>query len=600
MKFFTTNEIKPTGWLKRQLEIQANGLSGNLDKIWNDIKNSAWVGGDCEGWERVPYWLDGFIPLAYLLDDEDMKCRAKKYVDAILANQKADGWICPCSDEEQGRYDVWACFLICKALVLYADCSGDERIESAVSGALKNLNKHIRTHTLFDWGSSRWFECLIPIIWLYERNPEDWMLDLVQKLQVQGIDYEKVYNNWRYAERRDSWSFINHVVNTAMMLKSSALMSYFDGGNPNEFAKKAMEILLRDHGMACGHFTGDECLSGLSPIHGSECCSVAEAMYSYEWLVALTEDSYWSERLEMTAFNAFPATVSPDMWTHQYDQMTNQVQCVRFPDGKQPFDTNGEESHLFGLEPNYGCCTANFNQAFPKFALSVFMKTNNGFAVAAIAPSKLKTESCSAELVTDYPFDDGYILKIKSDTHENFDVVLRIPENAVNPTVNGEKAESGFYKISKDWYGETQIKVDFSFETKLVERPNDMYCVQRGNLVFALPVGERWEKREYTDNGVERKFPYCDYEIFPTTKWSYALANSRFEVVKSNIKDFPFSPDGAPLRIKAEAVPVKWEIHHGACTEKPESLNPEGEAETIELIPYGCTNLRVTEMPYIR
>ena len=46
--FYTTNEIKPLGWLKRQLEIQAEGLSGNLDKIWPDIKNSAWIGGDKE------------------------------------------------------------------------------------------------------------------------------------------------------------------------------------------------------------------------------------------------------------------------------------------------------------------------------------------------------------------------------------------------------------------------------------------------------------------------------------------------------------------------------------------------------------------------
>ena len=67
--FYTTKEIKPQGWFKRQLEIQAEGLSGNLHKIWPDIRDSAWIGGKCEGWERVPYWLDGFIPLAYLLDD---------------------------------------------------------------------------------------------------------------------------------------------------------------------------------------------------------------------------------------------------------------------------------------------------------------------------------------------------------------------------------------------------------------------------------------------------------------------------------------------------------------------------------------------------
>ena len=76
--FFTSNEIKPEGWLRRQLEIQAESLAGNLDKVWRDVRDSAWIGGDAEGWERVPYWLDGFIPLAYLLENEDMIARAKK------------------------------------------------------------------------------------------------------------------------------------------------------------------------------------------------------------------------------------------------------------------------------------------------------------------------------------------------------------------------------------------------------------------------------------------------------------------------------------------------------------------------------------------
>ena len=83
--FYTSKELKPKGWVKRQLEIQAEGLSGNLDKVWRDVRDSAWIGGDADGWERVPYWLDGFIPLAYLLEDEDMISRAKKYIDAILS-----------------------------------------------------------------------------------------------------------------------------------------------------------------------------------------------------------------------------------------------------------------------------------------------------------------------------------------------------------------------------------------------------------------------------------------------------------------------------------------------------------------------------------
>lgn len=124
--------LKPAGWLKKQLEIQAAGLSGHLDQVWPDIRDSRWIGGDKDGWERVPYWLDGFIPLAWLLEDKDLQARAKRYIDAILAQQQKDGWICPCSLEERPNYDVWALFLLCKVLVVYEECSQDPRVEEAV------------------------------------------------------------------------------------------------------------------------------------------------------------------------------------------------------------------------------------------------------------------------------------------------------------------------------------------------------------------------------------------------------------------------------------------------------------------------------------
>ena len=85
--YLDPEKITPQGWLRKQLLLQAKGLSGNLDKIWPDIRDSKWIGGDREGWERVPYWLDGFIPLAYLLEDEDLKARAKKYIDRQLVRE---------------------------------------------------------------------------------------------------------------------------------------------------------------------------------------------------------------------------------------------------------------------------------------------------------------------------------------------------------------------------------------------------------------------------------------------------------------------------------------------------------------------------------
>jgi len=163
--FFTTNEISADGWLKRQLQIQAEGLSGNLDKIWKDIKDSAWIGGSAEGWERVPYWLDGFVPLAYLLEDKDMISRAQKYIDAIIARQAPDGWICPCEVSERETYDTWAIQLITKVLVVYYECSNDERIPKVVYDTLRNYYDLLSSGKikLFNWSKLRWFETFIAI-----------------------------------------------------------------------------------------------------------------------------------------------------------------------------------------------------------------------------------------------------------------------------------------------------------------------------------------------------------------------------------------------------------------------------------------------------
>lgn len=603
---YTTKEIKPSGWLKQQLKIQAEGLSGNLDKIWPDVRDSRWVGGDKEGWERVPYWLDGFIPLAYLLEDEGMQTRAKKFIDAILAGQKEDGWICPCEDSERKQYDVWAAFLICKVLVVYYDCSKDERIEPAIYRAMKNLNRHIETDTLFNWSLTRWYECLIPLFWLYERHPEEWMLDLAYKLQAQGVDYKKIFEHWRFEKPVEygRWSYLSHVVNLAMALKSEALMSRLTGEDGNTFAKQALALLQRDHGMATGHFTGDECLSGTSPIQGSECCSVVEAMYSYEHLLAITGDSDWGDILEKLAFNALPATLSPDMWTHQYDQQSNQVQCSYLPEDHVIFRTNSGESHLFGLEPNFGCCTANFNQGWPKFALSTFMKSPRGIAVTAIAPAVL-TDTINGvpvvcEIETGYPFRDTISIKVTTPQPVKFELAVRIPAFCASAKLNGRSIKTGqFFRTEKTWDGCESLCFQLAFSTNILPRPNDMVCIERGPLLYAVKIKERWVKHEFTRDQVERRYPYCDYEIFAESKWNYALVNGPLKVAEHDIGDVPFSPDGAPISISAPMVPIDWGMEYGVCRETPKSREPLGSPEEVLLIPYGCTNLRLTEFPLV-
>lgn len=601
-QFFSAQNIKPAGWVKEQLRLQADGLAGNLDRIWPDVRDSAWIGGECEGWERVPYWLDGFIPLAYLLEDENLILRAKKYINAILDAQAADGWICPCPTEKRRDYDTWAVFLILKVLTVYADCSGDERIPGAVERCLKNLDAHLNIHTLRNWGAARWFECLIPIFWLYGRTQEKWLITLAQKLKFQGFDWKGIFDSGFLDSCTEGWEHFSHVVNIAMMLKSEALMSLLTGGSPDEFAKKALEYLEVKHGTAAGHFNGDENLSGLSPVNGTELCGVVEAMYSYEWLFAITGDTGWLDRLEKLAYNALPAAISPDMWSHQYDQMTNQA--AAFPMSRQPFRTNGNEAHLFGLEPNFGCCTANFGQGWPKFVLTAFMKTKDGIASCALTPSEVNTEihgvPVKCGLATGYPFRDTLIYQVETARPVEFVLSVRIPVFAGEAEMNGKPVECGkFVKINRVWNGCERIEIKLKFQTNILPRPNDMVCVWRGPLLYSVAIDEKWEKVEYIRDGVERKYPYCDYYIYPESKWNYALTDDKF-AVKENSFVSGYGNAEPPVEMTAKMAEIEWGFHNGHCDGEPISRIPSGEVTDVRLIPYGCTNLRMTEVPYVK
>jgi hypothetical protein len=609
---FTTKEIKPRGWLRRQLRIQADGLCGNLDKIWPDIRDSSWLGGSGDNFERVPYWLDGFIPLAYLLDDEDLKARAEKYIGIILSRQQKDGWICPCEDNERARYDLWPFFLICKVLALYGDCTGDKRIEASIESALRCLERHIQGNTLFNWGAARWFECLIPIFWLYERKGGDWLLDLAFRLEVQGIDYEKLITFYQDQQARRRWTYLTHVVNMGMCLKAGALISRLREGNPDTFAREAQEKLFKYHGTASGHFTGDECLAGTSPVQGTELCGVVETMYSYEILLSVSGSSNWADCLERLAFNALPAAISPDMWTHQYDQMTNQVQCAYLPEDKVVFMTNSGESHLFGLEPNFGCCTANFNQGWPKLALSAFMRKlpegdcPGGIVSSALVPSelsfKLEDKQVKCILETDYPFRGNLNYTVETEEPVHFTFSIRIPGWAVSAKVDGSPATPGtFFTLDREWKGRTEIGVSLEFKTSLEKRSDNMYCLWRGPLLYSFAPKERWEKREFTKNGVERKFPYCDYEIFPESPWNYGFYGDpgHANIIESPVPAFPFSPENPALKVQTTLIPIAWNLVNGICEEYPAG-KISGEPLVADLIPYGCTNLRITEMPLIK
>ena len=425
--------VTPRGWLAEQLRIQVRGLSGHLDQFWPDIRDSAWIGGKAEGWERMPYWLDGVIPLAWLLRDQPLQQRIAGYVDYILEHQHADGWLGPRVEEHSRAADLWSQALALKVLVGYHDATADDRIAGSVERALAMLDRHLDRNPLSHWGQYRWFEFLVSIWWLYDRSGERWLIDLALRLRAQGFNWQLYFEQWPRtgATAKGRWCYDAHVVNNAMALKEGALWSRLTGaGSDHGAAQRMLQALDRHHGTATGVFSGDECLAGTNPSQGTELCAVVEYLYSLECLVGVLGDPAAADRLESIAFNALPATFSPDMWAHQYDQQVNQIECSVRED--RIWNTNGPDANVFGLEPHYGCCTANLSQGWPKFAAHQWMRSRDGGIVAAAyAPSTLEIEvggvPVRVELQTDYPFREELRFTVRTQRAVRFPLYLRIP-----------------------------------------------------------------------------------------------------------------------------------------------------------------------------
>jgi hypothetical protein len=479
------------------------------------------------------------------------------------------------------------------------------------------LDRLIDFHPLSNWGQFRWFEFLIAVWWHYERTRESWLLGLAVKLQAQGFHWREFFRRWPLTEptERGRWNYAGHVVNNAMALKEGALWWRLTGENSDRNAVYEMlSALERHHGMPTGVFSGDECLAGTGAMQGTELCAVVEVLYSLECLVSLLGDPMLADRLEVIAFNALPATFSPDMWAHQYVQQVNQIECsVR---DNRPWNTNGPDANIFGLEPNYGCCTANLSQGWPKFVAHLWMRTQNGgIAAVAYAPSSLQTEvegtPVSIELRTEYPFRQDLAFTVRVAQPVRFPLLLRIPAWAEGATVEVDGKSDplregvGFHTIERSWHGSTKVVLTLPMAPRMLSRPNNAVSICRGPLLYALQIGEAW--RRINRSEPLRELPHADWEVYPTTPWNYALEVSEGTIAEdilfreSPIRSPVFSPDTPPVTaaVRGRRVPA-WLGLNGSAGPTPACpVQTEKEPENLRLIPYGCTNLRIAEFPVV-
>lgn len=597
-------QVMPTGWLKNQLQIQAEGFTGKLPNHWKDLSDeSGWLGGEGESWERGPYYLDGLVPLAYLLNDEKLINMVEKWIEWTLSSQKENGQFGP----EKTKDDWWSRMVMLKVLAQYEEATGDERVIPFLSKYFRFQIKTIDQVPLKGWGKARGAENVFVIHWLHERTREDFLLNLAEKIQEHTINWTNIFTEFPYWRYINEFDHRTHVVNVLMALKEPAFRYLHSKDELHKNAPRlGIQNIMSYHGQLHGACSGDEWLAGTHPSQGLELCGVVEYMYSLENLIRVFGDGSYGDILEKITYNALPATISSDWTSHQYVQQVNQVKCTF---EKRNWTENGDDANTFGLEPNFGCCTANMHQGWPKFTSHLWMATDDqGVAAIAYAPCQVNTVvaedvKIQLDIKTSYPFDEDINIHINISDSAKFPIKLRIPEWCDEPSIKLDGVEqkiilsSGFAEINRKWSNNEQIDIQFPMKVRFDSRANGASGVLRGPLVYALPLGENWIKRA-------GNLPFADWEVFndPVTPWNYGLKmDSSFEVMKRRVPYQPFHADAVPVWLIGEGQRIpQWQLEKNSAGELP--LSPVHSSEAVEkltLVPYGSARLRIAEFPVL-
>ncbi len=610
--------IKPKGWVRRQLQLQADGWHGHLTEISDFLKkdDSAWLnpeGGGRRGWEEPPYWLKGFSNCAYVLGDEKMIAEAKIWIEGALKSQKADGWFGPdkgrggAATRLKGREDLWPNMIMLFCLQDYYEYTHDERVIKLMTAYMKYLTTVPEDKFLVGyWPKMRAADLLFSVHWLYNRTGDRWLLDLGTKVHRNTADWSHDIINW-------------HNVNMSQAFGGPTTY-YVQSRDPLHLhASERNWQKIRDmYGQVPGGmFGGDEnCRPGFTgPRQAVETCGMVEAMLSHETLLTITGNGAWADRCEDVAFNSFPAAMTPDLKALRYLTAPNMVQSDS--KNKSPGLQNG--GPMLHFNPHrHRCCQHNVGHGWPYYAEHLWLATpDNGLAAVLFAASEVKakvgdgTEVTIAEETT-YPFDEQIELTISTRKAVRFPLYLRIPGWCSKPqlAINGKAMDNetepcSYFVIDRTWSDGDQVVLVLPMEISLRRwtRNLDSVSVDRGPLTYSLKIGEKYVRQGGTDD-------WPAWEIYPTTAWNYGLVLNEsdpvagFEVIKKSWpKDNqPFEINAAPieLRTKAKKIP-NWKMDHlglvGKIRQSP--IASDEPVETVTLVPMGAARLRIASFPTI-
>lgn len=620
--------VQPRGWLRVMLERQREGLTGYLGEIssWLQKQDNAWLSRDGKGkygWEEVPYWLRGYIELAYVFDDPKMIAEVKVWIDGVIASQRPDGDFGPDQRFGDGSRDYWANMVMLYCLQSYYEKTADARVLELMTKYFRYQLNVPDDKLLTDyWQRMRGGDNIYSVHWLYNRTGDPELLKLVEKLHRRTAD-------WRMRDDLPNW----HNVNIAECFREPA-QYFLQTGKPSDlqFAYANFHEIRKRYGQVPGGmFGGDEnCRAGYTdPRQATETCGLIEQMFSDEVMLHITGDTFWADHCEEVAFNMYPAAVMPDFKALRYLTAPNMV--VSDSKNHHPgFDNRGP---FLMMNPfSSRCCQHNHSFGWPYFNKHLWAATpDDGLCAAIYSASEVSAKvgggGANVKIATEthYPFEETIRFTVTPERAVTFPLYLRIPAwcQAPQVSVNGKRiavqAASGKYiRLEREWRGNETVTLELPMAVSLRQwaRNNGSVSVDYGPLTFSLKIGERYERHDSTKTAIgdsswqasadTTKWP--SHEIHPTTPWNYGLVlDPQKPVASFTVKklpwpkdDFPFTTESVPLQLttKAKRIP-EWILdRHGLCA--PLQASPaysQQPTEPVVLIPMGAARLRIAAFP---
>ncbi|KAI4101584.1 MAG: hypothetical protein LQ339_004973 [Xanthoria mediterranea] len=647
--------IKPLGWLEDQMQLMSNGLAGHEHDFYPVVSDSTWLGGSTEYSvlnEGIPYWLNGFVPLAYGLDDDWLKSQTAEVVDYILDHQQSDGWLGP---EAPADRDIWGRFPLCLGLMQLVEAEPGTalRVLPALHHFVSLMHRMLAKNVGYEefWGRVRYPDMIITLQWLYEKHPgnsSNMLLETMSLLNQRGLRWDNYYTRGHFIFKdldtlrspiTDKSAVFPHVhaVNAAQGMKAGAAIYRFNNdASLLDSTRNGVNWTLAFHGDPAGSVTGDERESGQAPNRGSELCTAVETMYSLSYLYQAMGDSQFADRCERAAFNALPVMFTDDLWAHQYLAVPNQP--FTYPlSGPNPFWNTGDQSIQYGISPNYPCCTVNMPQGLPKFLANSFVQVgNNGIGHALLSPARVNTTLPSGTHValscnTTYPFGDT--LHYTFTASAPFTLNLRVPSWATlyEVIVSGHSdSSSKTYDSSSSLLpdphtsmltldplqtGTVEYKLHTAIRTE--DRGNATISIYHGPLLYALDVG-------YADTLISNSNPSSsavnisqaannippqahDHIIINTKPWNIAIDPSTLSYHSSSalngtLPNPIWAYEAPPSYIRARGCAIEWGIEKGLPAPPPKEGHRTciGDAMEVVLRPYGSLKVHMAVLPTVR